>query len=431
MGASNSDNIYALGSALGRSALAVVRVSGTSLPKELYADLSIDKEERGFFVRRLQFRDFGDVCLVLNFPGPRSYSGENMIEIHPHGNPVVLSEIFSWLEDHGLREASAGEFSRRGFINNRLSLADAEGVALGIEAESKEQLVALEEFRSGSLGQRVSSLLGRLEGLLVRVESQLDFSDEEGVVEVLSKDLRSSLVVEGGLLAELIRDYRPFEKESSKRSIVLVGKPNVGKSSIFNALVGERVALVSPAAGTTRDIVRKSVVMAGFSVEIMDTAGLNENSKDSIEKEGMLLGVDAADKADLVLHVVDSVAEASSHANKKGSLVVLNKCDLLGVSSVAGVFCVSAKTGQGVSSLIKKISQISRSAAPEKLVSSRIYNRLVSASALLSTPLQDEDLFEVSAQLLRDTLIELNEIYGEFDNEKILDQIFSNFCIGK
>ena len=431
MGANNTDTIYALGSPLGKSALAVVRVSGSMIPEELYSGLSINKKERGFFVRRLQLGGFSDVCLVLNFPGPHSYSGEGMLEIHPHGNPVILSELFSWLEGFGIREASAGEFSRRGFMNNRLSLADAEGVALGIEAETKEQLLALEDFRCGSLGQKVAGLLGVLEGLLVKIESQLDFSDEEDVVEVLSKEIKSSMGSSCDLLSQLVHDYRPFEKEAIKKNIVLVGKPNVGKSSLFNALVNEKVAIVSEVAGTTRDVVRKSVVMAGFAVEIQDTAGLNKNTSDPIEKEGMLLTERAEKNADLVLRVVDDVAELKDLDNNEGCLVVLNKCDLLGGFSAEGVICVSAKTGQGVAGLVEKIGEFSALSAPEKLVSSRIYNRLVSVSALLSTPLQNDDLFEFSAQLIRDSLVELKEIYGGFDNEKILDQIFENFCIGK
>jgi tRNA modification GTPase len=316
-------------------------------------------------------------------------------------------------------------------MNNRLSLADAEGVALGIEAETKEQLLALEDFRSGSLGQKVAGLLGVLEGLLVKIESQLDFSDEEDVVEVLSKEIKSSMGSSCDLLSQLVHDYRPFEKEAIKKNIVLVGKPNVGKSSLFNALVDEKVAIVSEVAGTTRDVVRKSVVMAGFAVEIQDTAGLNKNTSDPIEKEGMLLTERAEKNADLVLRVVDDMTELKAIYNNEECLVVLNKCDLLHGFSAEGVFCVSAKTGQGVAGLVEKIGEFSALSAPEKLVSSRIYNRLVSVSALLSTPLQNDDLFEFSAQLIRDSLVELKEIYGGFDNEKILDQIFENFCIGK
>jgi tRNA modification GTPase len=229
----DSDSIYALGSPLGRSALAVVRVSGLHLPEKLYAGLSTTKDKRGFFVRRLSLSGFSETCLVLSFPEPLSYTGESMIEIHPHGNPAVLSELFSWLEGLGIREASPGEFSRRAFLNNKLSLAEAEGIAMGIEAESKEQLLALEDFRGGRLGKKINKILSLIEQLLVRVESQLDFSDEEDVNEVASKEVFSSIKNANKALGFLITEYKPFEKDVMKKTIALTGKPNVGKSSLF------------------------------------------------------------------------------------------------------------------------------------------------------------------------------------------------------
>lgn len=428
---SRSEPIYALGSPLGKSALAVVRVSGLDLPEKLYADLSTTRDNRGFFVRHLSFSGFSETCLVLSFPEPLSYTGESMIEIHPHGNPAVLSEVFSWLESLGIREASPGEFSRRAFVNNKLSLAEAEGIAMGIEAESKEQLLALEDFRGGSLGKKINKILSLIEQLLVRVESQLDFSDEEGVNEVASEDVFLGIKEAKKALGSLIKEYKPFEKDVMKKTITLTGKPNVGKSSLFNCLAGERLAIVSEEAGTTRDVVRKRVVMSGFDVEIQDTAGLRDEASSKIEKEGMLLALSAAKASDLVLHVVDQPSEVKGYAHKPGVVVVLNKCDLHDSVFDGPIVCVSAKTGNGISQLIEKIQETSLRSVPERLVSERIYKRLVGAEGSLSLLNKGEDFFETSAQALREALIELKEIYGTFDNEKILDQIFENFCIGK
>ncbi len=427
----DSDSIYALGSPLGRSALAVVRVSGLHLPEKLYAGLSTTKDKRGFFVRRLSLSGFSETCLVLSFPKPLSYTGESMIEIHPHGNPAVLSELFSWLEGLGIREASPGEFSRRAFLNNKLSLAEAEGIAMGIEAESKEQLLALEDFRGGRLGKKINKILSLIEQLLVRVESQLDFSDEEDVNEVASKEVFSSIKNANKALGFLITEYKPFEKDVMKKTIALTGKPNVGKSSLFNCLVGEKLAIVSKEAGTTRDVVRKRVVMSGFDVEIQDTAGLRDVASNNIEEEGMLLARSAAKAADLVLHVVDQPVDTSGLKHKRDVVVVLNKCDLHEGVVDDSVVCVSAKTSVGVSRLVEKIQETSLRSAPERLVSERIYKRLIAAEKVLSLSGGGEDFFETSAQALREALLELKEIYGAFDNEKILDQIFENFCIGK
>ena len=431
MGHKSSSPIYALGSPLGRSALAVIRVSGEKIPDAIFAKLSVLKEERGLFVRRLAFEGFGDACLVLNFPAPLSYTGEHMLEIHPHGNPAVLSEVFSWLEEEGLREAEAGEFSKRAYLNSKLSLSEAEGVALGIEAESREQLAALEDFRGGVLGEKINLLLDGLEGLLVRVESQLDFSDEEGVVEVESAEIKNGLLSALSDLELLIKNYMPFEKDSLKKKIVLIGKPNVGKSSLFNALVEENVAIVSAMAGTTRDIVRKRVAMAGFDVEIEDTAGLRDQTEDEIEKEGMRLAKEAAEKADLIIHITDNKEEASLLKPSENTLIVLNKRDLHKNLSSDAYLSLSAVTRDGLSDLLGKIQESSLKVSSKKLVSERTYKKLVAAKGLLTTDPLGRDFFEFTAQILRDSLQELRDIYGDFDNEKILDQIFDKFCIGK
>ena len=144
------DPIFAQGSAPGRSAIAVVRASG-KLPASLYSELKINESKRSFFLRELDFGSFADSCLILNFPAPNSYTGESMLEIHSHGNQLIVSELFRWLEKRGLREAEAGEFSKRAFLNNKISLFQAEGISLGIEAETKDQLIALDSFRSGVL----------------------------------------------------------------------------------------------------------------------------------------------------------------------------------------------------------------------------------------------------------------------------------------
>ena len=210
-----------------------------------------------------------------------------MLEIHSHGNQLIVSELFRWLEKRGLREAEAGEFSKRAFLNSKISLVEAEGVSLGIEAETKDQLVALDSFRSGSLSKKIESVISQLNLVLVDLEAQLDFSDEEGVAEKDVSSIQGSLDSVLGELDALLKNYRPYEKNSLKKRVVLVGRPNVGKSSIFNSLLDEEVAIVSKNAGTTRDVVRKVLPLSGFEVEIEDTAGLRSATNDEVEKTGM------------------------------------------------------------------------------------------------------------------------------------------------
>ena len=424
------DPIFAQGSALGRSAIAVVRLSG-KLPATLYEELKIYKDERSFFLREINFGGFADDCLVLNFPAPNSYTGESMLEIHSHGNQLIVAEIFQWLEEKGLREAEPGEFSKRAFLNNKISLVQAEGVSLGIEAETKDQLVALDSFRSGALSKKIEQVVSQLNNVLVELEAQLDFSDEEDVVEIKSAVIQESLNCVLVDLAELLKNYVPYEKDSLKKRVVLVGRPNVGKSSIFNSLVNEDIAIVSKIAGTTRDIVRKVLPLSGFEVEIEDTAGLRSETNDEIEKSGMGLTVKAAASADLLIYVMDDPKEIVPQEFKDNSLLVFNKCDLnLPPPSFSGL-SISAKTGEGIDLLLERIKNLATSSSGQKLISERTHKKLESAMKTVSKEAEGSDFFEITAQNIRDANQELNEIYGELDNEKILDQIFNNFCIGK
>ena len=424
------DPIFAQGSAPGRSAIAVVRVSG-KLPASLYSELKINESKRSFFLRELDFGNFVDSCLVLNFPAPNSYTGESMLEIHSHGNQLIVSELFRWLEKRGLREAEAGEFSKRAFLNNKISLFQAEGISLGIEAETKDQLIALDSFRSGVLSKKIESIISQLNAVLVELEAQLDFSDEEGVAEtksdVIQKSLNAVLVELDGLL----KNYAPYEKNSLKKRVVLVGRPNVGKSSIFNALLDEEAAIVSKVAGTTRDVVRKVLPLSGFEVEIEDTAGLRSETNDEIEKTGMGLTVKAAASADLLIYVIDNAKEVVPEKFKDHSLVVFNKCDLGSPPPSFSGLKVSAKSGEGIDLLLEKMRNLATSSSGQKLVSESTHKKLEDAMKIISKKVVGADFFELTAQNIRDANHELKEIYGDLDNEKILDQIFNNFCIGK
>ena len=424
------DPIFAQGSAHGRSAIAVVRITG-NLPSSLFHELDIKKNERSFFVRNINFGAFADNCLVLNFPAPNSYTGENMLEIHSHGNQLIVSELFGWLERLGVREAEPGEFSKRAFLNNKISLIQAEGVSLGIEAETKDQLVALNSFRSGSLSKKIEGVVSKLNAVLVGLEAQLDFSDEEDVAEANESSMKNSLNAAVELLRNLLNDYAPYAKSSLRKRVVLVGRPNVGKSSLFNSLVNEEVAIVSKKAGTTRDIVRKTLPLSGFEIEIEDTAGLRSKSKDDIEKTGMSLAVKAASSADMLVYVTDNPKEVVPDVFKNISLVVFNKCDLFSPPDSFSGVVVSAKTGEGVDLLLEEMKKLALSGSDQKLISERTYLRLEKALQILSAEVVGHDFFEVTAQNIRDANNQLKEIYGEFDNEKILDEIFNNFCIGK
>ena len=421
------DSIYALGTPVGRSAVAVIRVSGSSFSKDFIKFLNIPVGKKGSWLRSLDLGDFSDQCLVLNFPDSSSYTGEHVVEIHCHGNPLIVSRLLMILNEFGFREAEKGEFTRRAFVNNKMSLTDAESVMTGIQAGSFQELVALEDFRSGLLGKKLSNLTEKITDVLASIESQLDFSDEEDVAELSvnrSKEIIGSL---SASVESLLKNYQPYNAESQKKTVVLYGEPNVGKSSLFNALLGEGVAIVSSTPGTTRDVVRKRMFVDGIDIELEDTAGLRSQTSSDIEDMGIEMAKSAVRDADLVVYVFDNPEKVG---NKTDGIVVLNKLDSH-ESKVEGIYCVSAKTGEGIEDLSRAIGKAVRDDFDIDLISERVYRGLSGVVALLKNSGIGSDYYEQTSQNLRDSLVLLEEINGTFDNEDILDQIFNKFCIGK
>lgn len=425
----SSDSIYGLATPDGRSAISVIRITGSNIPKAFYSFVSLDGAVRSTSVKSLVFDKFSDRCLLLNFPGPGSYTGENLIEIHCHGNPVIVSEICLHLEEMGIREAEPGEFSKRAFLNNKLTLDQAEAISLGIEARSLQDLISLDSFRSGALGIRVEEILGACEHLLVQIESQLDFSDEEDVTEISKEDIlekRESII---NLMGGLLEGYRPVSRKQLIHKIVLVGKPNVGKSSLFNVLVGDDVAIVANEPGTTRDVVRHNLFLGSYDFEIEDTAGVRKASS-NIEKMGIDKTTKAVEGADVLVWVSD--LEDMESSRPVCDLWVGNKSDKVNKNiNCACDVVVSAKTGVGIDELKELLKEKIKPKTNISLVSERIYKKLLSGFELLKQSSSGDDFYESSAHNLREVLVLLKEIYGDFDNDKILDEIFSNFCIGK
>ena len=425
-----SDPIYALSTPYGRSALCIIRVTGAFLPKGFLEYVGLVDEKKGVFVRSLVNEGFKDSCVVLNFPAPDSFTGEHIVEIQPHGNPVLVKKIMDVLESFGLRKAEAGEFAKRSYLNNKISIQEAESIMVTVEAESFEQLNALNDFKEGGLAGRVNKIAEDLRSVLIEIESQLDFSDEGDVSLVETDSIEKKIHVSEENLMQLLVDYAPYEKEETRGRVVLAGKPNVGKSSLFNALVGADVAIVSDEAGTTRDVVRKNIVIEGVEYQIEDTAGIRE-AKGIVEEKGIAKTNEAIASSDLTLRVFDNISEISGAKTNKKELLVLNKSDLLDKSKLNGFLSVSAITGDGISSLKEKIRKLIDVPYERKLVSERVFDKLEESAQILSSKASGSDVLELRAQQLRDVLNNLNEITGGIDNEEILGEIFSKFCIGK
>ena len=422
------DPIYALATPEGVSAISVIRISGLSISKKFFNFLGIKNKKPGVFLRSLSLSGFTEKCLVLYFKAPQSYTGEDVIEIQPHGSMVVVSEILDVLEGFGFREEQAGEFTKRGFMNNKFTIDEAESVAANIEASSAEELRMLEDFRLGRVGNFFSGVTKKIENLLVTIESQLDFSDEGAVGSMNKENIKKEVSVLKKGLGDFLEKYSPFQSEMMKKKVVLVGRPNVGKSSLFNLLVEKKVALVSDVPGTTRDVVRKNLFLKGVEITLEDTAGIRSGRVSKIEKMGMALTEESYKSSDLCLEVFEP--EQIIEKKFKDSVVVMNKSDLLKSRAEKNILYVSAKTGDCIEKLREVIYKHVRSKPELSLVTERVYKAVIKANNSIEE-VRDDDVFEITAQQLRDALLELRYVYGNFDNEKILDGIFSKFCIGK
>lgn len=436
--------IYALATPVGRSALAVIRLSGARAGDALKAltqkPLPKAREAR---VRPVLCPETGrelDQALVLWMPGPHSFTGEDCVEIYAHGGLAVIESILTALASiKGLRPAEAGEFTRRAVVNGRLDLTAAEAIGDLIDAEtSAQQQQALRQMR-GALGALYNGWRDRIKTALAHLEADIEFADED-----LPGGLGQGALAGLEGLAEEIADHLADQRGERLRdgvSVAIIGSPNAGKSSIINILAKKDAAIVSPQAGTTRDVVEVSLVMAGVPVTIADTAGLRL-SGDEIEMQGVVRAKRRAEEADIRLLVIapDAPPGEAIDLLLSGDFCLGNKADL-GPTTVAlpdGVRSValSVLTGQGVDDFQTILTETlgQRFGLAEQPALTRARHRAALEEAL--SYLQRADAarhraLELAAEDLRLASRALGRITGQVDIEALLDIVFADFCIGK
>ncbi|MEQ9814686.1 MAG: tRNA uridine-5-carboxymethylaminomethyl(34) synthesis GTPase MnmE [Azospirillaceae bacterium] len=439
-----TDTIYALASAPGRAGVAVVRVSGPGSRAIAEAVAGTLPPPRQATLRTL--RDAGgaafDQALVLNFPAPASFTGEDVLEIHIHGGRAVLAQLLDRLgELDGARPAEPGEFSRRAFLNGRLDLTEAEAIADLVDAETAAQARQALRQMSGALGALYDDWRGRLIRVLAHAEADLDFPDED-LPEGIAGALRPAVE---GLAREMRRhldDGGRGERLRHGVEVAIIGAPNVGKSSLLNALARRDVAIVSDIAGTTRDVLEVHLDLAGVPVIVADTAGLHEAAGDAVEQEGMRRARRRAETADLVIVMADC-ADARSFARRltdygladspgRTVIPVANKCDLAGAPD-GDWLPVSVRTGEGLPRLLDLLGDragalIAGEAPP---ITRARHRQAVAAAAEALERALSAPLPELMAEDLRLAARALGRITGRVDVEEILDVVFRDFCIGK
>jgi tRNA modification GTPase len=451
------DTIFALSSGRPPAAIAVVRISGPRARAALEAIIGRIPEPRRAVFARLRDPQNGELIdegLALWFPRPRSETGEDVAELQVHGSRAILAALLGTLGRlEGLRLAEPGEFTRRAFDHGRLDLTAVEGLADLIYAETEAQRrQALRQFK-GLLGDRAEGWRGRLIGTLALIEAAIDFSDEGDV----PKDLRQEAFEILHPLAAEIRQAGAGQGERLREGlrVAIAGPPNVGKSTLLNRLARREAAIVSPHAGTTRDVIEVRLDLAGFPITLLDTAGLREAS-DPVEQEGVRRGWGAVTEADLVLWVIDPAYEPGPDRLPQVPLpsglrrwMILNKVDLFPPGPVAELMArfevslpgntfltLSALSGAGVDDLVQALAQFAEeffTAEPAVVTRERHRLALRAAGEALDEALRlgPEGAEELLAEQVRRATRALERLTGRIGVEDILDVIFRDFCIGK
>jgi tRNA modification GTPase len=437
------DTIAAIATPAGRGGIGVVRISGPRAAEIAHALIGALPSPRR--VRLCAFRDARgetiDEGLAIFFPSPHSYTGEAVVELQGHGGPVVMHALLSACVDAGARLAEPGEFTRRAFLEGRLDLAQAEAVADLIDAASRSAARSALRSLKGEFSAAVGALAEQLVELRALTEAMLDFPEEE--VDALHRDdaARRLERVRAALEAVIARSQQGSLLRSGVH-VVLIGRPNVGKSSLLNRLAGEERAIVTPTAGTTRDALREAVEIDGVPLVVIDTAGLRE-SREEVERLGVERTHREIARADIIAFVYE--AGAGLGLEEQGLLDALpadvpcvrvaNKIDLVGVAPAGTTaVAVSAKTGQGLEALRRAILDAAGWHPGEEtvfLARERHLRALARTRTHLESASRERGRWELFAEELRLAHSALAEITGEFSADDLLGEIFARFCIGK
>lgn len=438
-----TDTIVSAATPPGTGGIGIVRISGADAPR--IGQLMLGELPQP---RVATLRDFSgpdgeaiDMGIALYFPAPGSFTGESVLELHGHGGPVVVGLLVDAAVANGARLAEPGEFSKRAFLNDKLDLTQAEAVADLIGSGTSQAARAALRSLSGEFSRAVNELIRQLTDLRVHVEAAIDFPEDE--IDFLSdKKLLQRLGDCAAAFEKLLSTATVGRVLRDGYQVVLVGKPNAGKSSLMNRLSGEDTAIVTEIAGTTRDILRENIDIDGLAVELIDTAGLRDNP-DIIEREGMRRAREAMASADVVLWIQDATKTTAGDAHEPVPegvpvIVVRNKSDLVAAGQPReGVVTLSAKTGNGLDELRENIRRLAgyKNLGEGALTARRRHvDALQRAAAHFEAgrkALSDSGAGEILAEELRLAQLLLGEITGAVSSDDLLGRIFADFCVGK
>ena len=436
--------VYALATPPAQSAICVFRVSGQGCLRFLPELFSSKLDEPRYFYKTEMYSKgfFVDSVAVVFFKGPKSFTGEDGFEVYAHGGLAVMSKIVEAFTDLGFQEAGPGEFSKRAFLNNKISLSQAEAVSDLIEASSKEEASRVSMVLSGDFESRVFDFSGRLDALRVLVEGEIDFTDEDEVFVENLADLRADVSSLSAEFSSFAGACSSKKNNLSKPRVLIAGPPNTGKSSLFNSLLARNRSIVSSVAGTTRDLIDSELVLQNIVLTLGDSAGVRD-TEDLIEGAGINISFSEIKNSDLVVLVFDSETKDSVSFFKdllgeNECLLVYNKIDLSDERPEGFDLFVSAIKMDGLNDLRKlldkKLSNSKSEPDLSYLVRERhvdIFSEVSSRLALVSTSIESNESLDVIAENLKTCRDLLAEVVGIKTSDELLGEIFSSFCIGK
>lgn len=456
------DTIAAISTPAGEGGISVLRLSGDNsfhitekiFRKDSSGSKTIDLHKTathtihfGYIFDNAENNDLIDEVLISVFKGPNSYTGENVIEISSHGGFYIAQKILSVLIKAGARHADPGEFTKRAFLNRRIDLSQAEAVADLIKAKTESAHSSSVKQLEGALSEFVYKTRQEIINITSLVELELDFA-EEGLEFVKTDDIKSMITDLNSKLKRITESYIAGKVIRDGVNLVIAGKPNSGKSSLFNYLLNKNRAIVSSVAGTTRDYIEENIIINGVLFNLIDTAGLR-NSDDEIESEGIRRSFGKIDEADMILYLVDSsddersvkedITSFENNFDKERSVLVFSKCDLNTVSSEkgTGISLLNEETLENLKRIMSgKVKSSLIPFSKDEIVLTNIRHKLCLENVIRSledamTSVENKMSGEFISVDLRNALNHLGEITGEVTNDIILNNIFMNFCIGK
>jgi len=430
------ETIVSLATPAGNSGVAVIRISGEK-SKQILQNLigeELDFEPRKMYLKNVKVKDFQDQCLVVFFEGPYSFTGEDVAEIQSHGGYFLAQQIIEECLNFGARLADRGEFSKRAFINGKISLDQAEGIIDLINAESEMQAKTSSSLMAGELKNLITSYQEELTNILAEIEAKLDYpeydysEEESGTV----KNRITSLIQN---FNNLLSDSDSGLKIKNGVKVAIVGAPNVGKSSLLNAMTKSNKAIVTNIAGTTRDIVEAEYEYNGILFRLFDTAGIHE-SDDVVERIGIDRALQTLEDCDLVLKV-STIDEICTVETTKPSIEIFNKSDLLNKKQDEKYLYISTVTGENLNTLKQLIfdKTINSDIKQNKmfLTNTRHIECIRLAKQTLEQVIEifDFTTFDILSSEIKTAWSYLGEVSGIVSDEAIIDKIFSKFCLGK